>query len=155
MSDLPLQIRRQESETWLEFGRIHREMTRRVGALLEGEGLDDVTPAQANVLMRLFHEKRPMHAREIATSLSVSEVTMGRFVHALEAAGWVSRTPDPRDARAHLVRPTARAYRALPRFIRVSNAVLDAAFAGMEPEAIGALADAVARIARNLEAPPE
>ena len=49
-----------------------------------------------------------------------------------------------------LVRPTRKAYRALPRFIAVSNALLDEAFAGFTPAEVGHIAAATERLRRNI-----
>ena len=116
--------RRVQAEAYLNLSRIQREIERRTQDLLAEQDLREVTPAQAGALMVLFQAKRPLRARELAGLLVLSEVTVGRFVHALHEAGWVRRDPDPADSRAVLVAPTPKAYRALPRFIAVSNALL-------------------------------
>ncbi len=73
-----------------------------------------MTPAQANALMILFQHKSAMTARQVAQEMNLSEVTVGRFVRALESGGWVVREPDPNDSRAILISPSRKAYRALP-----------------------------------------
>ena len=84
--------------------------------------------------------------------MGLSEVTVGRFVKALEASGWVRRDPDPSDSRALLVRPTPKARAALPRFIAVSNAMLDDAFAGFSPEDVARIARTTERLRHNIAA---
>jgi DNA-binding MarR family transcriptional regulator len=98
----------------------------------------------------LFQAKRPLRARELANLLALSEVTVGRFVHALHEAGWVRRDPDPADSRAVLVAPTPKAYRALPRFIAVSNALLDEAFDGFTAGEIADIAGTTERLRKNI-----
>ena len=61
------------------------------------EGLADVTPQQAAVLMVLFQARRPLTARELAEHQGVSQPTVGRFIKALEQQGWVTRDADPND----------------------------------------------------------
>lgn len=142
--------RRKQADTALELSRINREMERRVQQLLERERLEGVTPAQANAMMILFQEKAPMTARNLARQMNLSEVTVGRFVRALEAAGWVQRDADPKDTRAILVRPSRKAYRAFPRFLIVSNALLDVAFAGFTKKEVEALGRLVERVRMNV-----
>lgn len=146
--DIPL--RRCQVRAMLDLGRIHAVISRRAKTLFEQEGLEDITPGQANVLMVLFGEKRPMTARSLHRALGVSEVTISRFVSTLEKRGWVARHRDPNDARAMLVEPTPRAREALPCFIRVTNALLDATFAGFERRELEMLNGAVGRITANL-----
>jgi DNA-binding MarR family transcriptional regulator len=150
--DPELELRRVQAEAYLDLSRIHREIEARAAALLEEHDLRDVTPAQAGALMILFQEKQPLRARELAQRLGLSEVTVGRFVHALHATGWVRREPDPDDSRAILIAPTTKAYRALPRFIAVSNALLDQAFAGFSPEDIVRVAKTTERLRKNITA---
>lgn len=102
--------------------------------------------------MILFQERAPMTARQLAARMGLSQVTVGRFVKALHAAGWISRKPCPDDARAVLLSPTAKAMRALPRFIHVSNTLFDRAFADLGDTTIRRIAATTERLRRNLEA---
>jgi DNA-binding MarR family transcriptional regulator len=145
-----LQLRRAQAEAYLDLTRIHRELERTVAELFDREGLRDVTPQQGSALMVLFQQRVPMTARGLAQHMGLSEVTVGRFVKALESAGWIRREPDPADQRALLIRPTSKAYRFLPRFIAVSNAMLDAAFAGFSPDEVARVARTTERLRTNL-----
>lgn len=144
-----LELRRLQADVLLDLQRIRHASERRVGELLAAEGLE-VTPAQANVLLILIQKRVPLTARQLAAEMALSEVTVGRFVRALEEAGWLERERDPSDSRAILVQPTARARSALPRFIAVSNALQDVAFAGFDRAKIEAIAHTAARVRRNL-----
>ncbi|PRP94282.1 MarR family winged helix-turn-helix transcriptional regulator [Enhygromyxa salina] len=146
--------RRRQADAALELSRINREIERRVQQLLEREKLEDVTPAQANAMMILFQEKSPMTARQLARQMNLSEVTVGRFVRALESAGWVRREADPKDTRAILILPSKRAYRAFPRFLNVSNALLDVAFAGFTKKEVETLGRLVERVRMNVVVEP-
>ncbi len=144
-----LELRRWQSDALLNLQRIRHASERRVERLLAEEGLD-VTPAQANVLMILIARKQPMTARQLADDMELSQVTVGRFLKALERGDWVSRDRDPQDARAILVRPTQKALQALPRFLRVSNDTLDHAFAGFDKEQIREMARIISVVRGNL-----
>jgi DNA-binding MarR family transcriptional regulator len=146
----PLALRRMQAEIHMNSARVLRGMERRVQALFEDEGIRHMTPAQGNVLMVLFHQRRPTRAKKLAQISSVSEVTMGRFVHALEASGWVERTRDPDDARAWLVSPTTQAYGTLGALIRVSNRMMDEAFQGFDADDIERFHTQTRRVVDNL-----
>jgi len=152
--NVSLALRRLQADAYLDLTRIQREIERRAAALLDEQSLRDVTPAQAGALMVLFGAKEPLRARDLATRLGLSEVTVGRFVHALTDAGWVRRDPDPDDSRAMRLAPTPKAYRALPRFIEVSNALLDEAFAGFSPDEVERVAKTTERLRRNIVGAP-
>jgi len=143
-------LRRKQADAALELSRINREMERMIQQLLREQKLDGVTPAQANAMMILFQEKEPMTARQLARQMNLSEVTVGRFVRALESTGWVTRSADPRDTRAILVRPSRKAYRAFPRFLNVSNALLERAFAGFSKKEVESLGRLVERVRTNV-----
>jgi DNA-binding MarR family transcriptional regulator len=147
-SSLP--ARRAQTEAYLALHHVHGEIRARAAAGFVAVGLDGITPAQADALMVLFQHRAPMTARQLARELGLSEVTVGRFVKALEVGGWVERSPDPNDARARLLSPTPQAYDALPRFIEVSNQVLDGAFVGFTDDEVAAFAGLVRRVRENL-----
>ena len=145
-----LELRRVQAEAYLTFVAIGRALEKRVAEEFEAHGLLDVTPAQANALMILFAAKQPLQARALAGRMELSQVTVGRFLKALEQQGWIDREPDPTDARAMLIRPTPKAYRTLPTFIAVSNAMLDQAFAGFSRAEIRRIATVAGRVRSNL-----
>jgi MarR family transcriptional regulator for hemolysin len=145
-----VRLRRVQADGYLDLAGVHALIERRVAGLFAEQGLVGITPQQSNVLLLLFQEKRPMTAREIARSLEVSEVTVGRFIKALEQNGWIERRPCPDDARAMFVEPTLTARRAFPLFCSVSNALLDEAFRGFEPEEIERQAAFLHRVRTNL-----
>lgn len=145
-----LALRRLQTRALLDLGRIRQASERLVEALLTAAELQDITPAQANALLVLFNARQPLTAAQLAGELSVSEVTVGRFVRAMEQSGWIERSRDPSDSRALLLEPTARAREALPRYIGVSNDLLDQAFSGFDREAIEGMAEALAQVRANL-----
>lgn len=145
-----LRLRHAQADAWLALHRVHGGIREVAREGLQAEGLTDITPAQADALMVLFQRRAPLTARQLAAELGLSEVTVGRFLKAMEANGWVARTPDPRDARARLLSPTPKARAALPAFIRVSNGVLDGVFAGFSREETEAFTDLVRRVRDNL-----
>jgi DNA-binding MarR family transcriptional regulator len=90
----------------------YRAMEQRVFAALARAGFDDVTPAQARVFQRIG----PAGSRltDLAEQAQVTKQTAGFLVDQLQRAGYVQRTPDPKDARARLVRVAPRGAAAIP-----------------------------------------
>lgn len=76
-------------------------------------GYDDLTLAQARVFARLG----PDGARlgELAEQAQITKQSAQFLVDHLEQAGYVERVPDPRDARARLIRIAAKGERAQQR----------------------------------------
>lgn len=146
-----LRLRRVQTRAMIDLARIRHGSEALVEGLLREHGLEDVTSAQANALMVLIDARRALTAAELARELSLSEVTVGRFVRALEAGGWIQRDPDPTDARARRLSPTSKTREALPRFIAVSNALLDLAFEGLDDDAIRRFAEALAALRERLD----
>ncbi len=135
----------------LEFARIASLVDQRVKALFCEHGLD-VTPQQSRVLMVLFEARSPLTARELADRMGLAEPTMARFVKSLEAGGWLTRSRDPQDQRCWRLRPTEQARSALPRFIAVSNAVMDRLFADLDSAEVALLAARVSSLRAKLDA---
>ena len=119
-------------------------------ARFEAEQLSDITPQQAKVLLLLFQEKRAVTGQEIAEKLAISPVTVSRFLRALESNEWVERERDPRDGRASLIRPTEKAYTALPRFIEISNDLMDEVFGHLNEASLQQFASTVASVQEQL-----
>ncbi len=142
--------RRLQTETVLAFSRVHQQILRRSAELLEGAGIDGITPARANALIVLFNAREPINARELARQLAISEVTVSRFIRKMEEDGWVERAPDPDDGRAMLIQPTASARERFPTLAAVTNAVLDDVFGGLDDPGLQALAATIGAIQERL-----
>lgn len=83
----------------------YRYLESAVLAALKAHG-HDIPLNQARVFQRIA----PGGSRlaDLAEAAQVSKQTVGSIVDQLERAGYVRRVPDPRDARARLVTPTAK-----------------------------------------------
>ena len=145
-----LEHRLLQAETYLAIERILRSVRQRMEARFEAEKLSDITPQQAKVLLLLFQEKRAVTGQEIAEKLAISPVTVSRFLRALESKEWVERERDPRDGRASLIRPTEKAYTALPRFIEISNDLMDEVFGHLNEASLQQFASTVASVQEQL-----
>lgn len=83
----------------------HRAMEQRVLERIQAAG-HPVTQAQGRVAARIGPDGTRL--TELAAAALVTKQTAGFLVDQLERAGYVERVPDPRDARARLVRMTPR-----------------------------------------------
>ncbi len=99
------------------LARVHRA---RLGALLAPHGLH---PGQDLLLLAVW-DVPGMRQSALADQLDVEPPTITRMVQRLERGGMVERRPDPVDARAHLVFPTARS-RLLESMVRRAWTSLD------------------------------
>lgn len=79
----------------------HREAEHRVMAALARSGADDITIAQSRLLQRL--DPAGMRLTDLAEAAGVTKQTAGALVDQLARSGYVTRQPDPTDARARLV----------------------------------------------------
>ena len=84
----------------------YRALENRVFAALAEAGYGDFTVAQARVAQRIGPEGSRL--TELAEAAQVTKQTAGFLVDQLERAGYVERIPDPRDARAKLIRLAER-----------------------------------------------
>ena len=88
-------------------------------AAFAAAGLDGIRPAQAVALVPLA--VGGLHASDLADRLRVSRQAVAQAVAGLERHGYVTRLPDPVDARARIIELTPRGRQAL-RVMR-SNAI--------------------------------
>jgi DNA-binding MarR family transcriptional regulator len=91
----------------------------RLRAALAAAGLDGIRPAQSVALVPLA--AGGLHASALADRLRVSRQAVAQAIAALERHGYVTRAPDPVDARARIIELTARGRQALQ--VMRSNAV--------------------------------
>lgn len=92
-----------------------RHVESRVQEAVLGQGYDDITLAQARLTARIPEDG--IRLTELAESAQVTKQTAGALVDQLERTGYVTRIPDPTDARARLVVLAERA-RAVQRIAR-------------------------------------
>ncbi len=69
-------------------------------------GLDGIRPAQSVVLVPLA--SGGLHASDLADRLRVSRQAIAQVIRTLEQQRYVTRVPDPVDARAQLIELTSR-----------------------------------------------
>jgi DNA-binding MarR family transcriptional regulator len=84
----------------------HRAAEARVFEALRSAGFDDLTLAQCRIGQRLNTDG--IRVTDLAEQAMVTKQTAGALVDELAADGYVTRRPDPRDARARLVVLTNR-----------------------------------------------
>lgn len=84
----------------------YRSMEQRIYAALAEAGYGDLTVAQGRLAGRIG--PRGTRLTELADQAQITKQTAGFLVDQLVRAGYVERVPDPADARARLVRLTAR-----------------------------------------------
>lgn len=84
----------------------HRAAEARVVEAVRAAGFDDLTLAQSRIGQRLNREG--IRVTDLAEQAGVTKQTAGALVDDLEANGYVTRKPDPADARARLVVLTDR-----------------------------------------------
>lgn len=147
-----LERRRAQLAAMFALEQVHTRVQHRLTAGFAEHGLDDVTPAQAGALAVLF-ELRETTTSTVARRLGLADVTVGRFMSALERYGYVRRRRNPADGREQLVSPTAKARSRLPDFIEVTNQVLDGLFGDLETDAVDQLTAGLVRAADRLGGP--
>jgi DNA-binding MarR family transcriptional regulator len=84
----------------------HRAAEARVFEAVRSAGFDDLTLAQSRIGQRLSRDG--IRVTELAEQAGITKQTAGALVDELAAGGYVTRRPDPADARARLVVLTDR-----------------------------------------------
>ncbi|MGD1205181.1 MarR family winged helix-turn-helix transcriptional regulator [Mycobacterium seoulense] len=94
----------------------------RLRAAFAAAGLDGIRPAQAVALVPLA--AGGLHASDLADRLHVSRQAVAQAITGLERHGYVTRVPNPLDARARIIELTPRGRHAL-RVMRSSAVDLE------------------------------
>ncbi len=110
----------------------------------------NTTRAQWAVLVRLQRCEGVKQA-ELAGSLDLAPITLGRLIDKLSGAGLVERRDDPNDRRAHRLYLTDKAKPALDQLGALGEDLMSRALAGLTPETLETLKQSLERIRCNLK----
>ena len=109
----------------------------------------NTTRAQWAVLVRLQRCEGVKQA-ELADSLDLAPITLGRLIDKLTAAGLVERRDDANDRRAHRLFLTDKATPALEQLGALGEDLMARALGGLTPQAVETLKQSLERIRCNL-----
>jgi DNA-binding MarR family transcriptional regulator len=96
----------------------HRALSTELDAALEERGYPDVRPGHAVVFLTV-DRRSGSRLTDLSNRAGVSKQAMMLSIDELEVRGYVRRVPDPSDARAKLVRLTAKGRRCATECRRV------------------------------------
>ncbi|OYW83229.1 MAG: hypothetical protein B7Z20_12855, partial [Sphingobium sp. 32-64-5] len=109
-----------------------------------------LNPTQAQVLDLLSGRPKGLRPKEIAAHLVISAASIADTLTALTRKGLVVREPDPKDARAAIIRATPDGL-AIGRSIGQANSQVAAALASLPPAAKADLLLSQIALIRNLQ----
>ncbi len=92
-----------------------------IDSALADRGAPEITPGQAGALLHI--DRAGTRLTELALRAQISKQAMMQVVDDLQSQGYVRRTPDPSDARAKIVRLTAKGLKQRAEARRVVSAV--------------------------------
>lgn len=124
-----------------------RAVRKRFEARASAYGL---TSAQWRMLGRVCKAQGGAPQSHFADILEIEPISVSRLLDRMEAMGWVTRAPDPKDRRVRLVFPTPKALEAFASFKPVADEVYAEALAGLAPDQRSQLLDALGLIVFNL-----
>jgi DNA-binding MarR family transcriptional regulator len=96
---------------------VHQASAERHASWLAGSAFSDLQPAHSAAIQPLWQMPEGTRLTALARLARITKQSMSALVDHLEARGYVERVRDPEDARATLVRLTARG-RAYGRAVR-------------------------------------
>ncbi|MDE3174711.1 MAG: MarR family transcriptional regulator [Pseudomonadota bacterium] len=110
----------------------------------------NTTRAQWAVLVRL-QRCQGVKQSELAESLDLAPITLARLIDKLTAAGLVERRDDANDRRANRLFLTDKAGPTLEKLGALGEDLMGRALAGLEPQTLVCLRQALERIRHNLK----
>ncbi len=112
-----------------------------------------LTSAQWRMLLRVCKMPGGAAQSHFAGLQEIEPISVSRLLDRMEAMGWVTRAPDPRDRRVRRVFLTPKALEAFANFKPVADAVYAEALVGITPDQHRQLLDALGCIVSNLARP--
>lgn len=128
------------------FDEIVRLLSRRIDAALADYGL---SRTQWRLLAYVLRQEGITQS-ELARVLELERASVGNTVDIMERKGLVTRIANPVDRRVWRIAATTRAHDLLPGLRDIIDSMLDRTFAGLSPDSIAALSEALDLIAANL-----
>jgi DNA-binding MarR family transcriptional regulator len=110
-----------------------------------------LTRAQWRATKMLYH-REGLRQTELAESLDMEPIAVGRVIDRLQAAGFVERRPDPRDRRAWRLYITEQARVIVGDMELIARDVRKDATLGIEYDDLRQALDVLNRIKENLQA---
>jgi DNA-binding MarR family transcriptional regulator len=110
-----------------------------------------LTRAQWRATKMLYH-REGLRKTELAESLDMEPIAVGRVIDRLQAAGFVERRPDPRDRRAWRLYITEQARVIVGDMELIARDVRKDATLGIEYDELRQALDVLNRIKENLQA---
>jgi len=110
-----------------------------------------LTRAQWRATKMLYY-REGMRQNELAESLEMEPIAVGRVIDRLQAAGFVERRPDPRDRRAWRLYVTAQAHDVVDDMERIARVLRGEATRGIEYDELKQALEVIGRIKENLQA---
>jgi MarR family transcriptional regulator, transcriptional regulator for hemolysin len=111
--------------------------------------LPGMTCARCAVLLKL-EQPESFNQATLAHGLDIAPITLVRLLDRLETAGLVSRLPDPRDRRAYLLTPTAKALPLIACIHDITRTIQREAWFGLSDTETNQLSTLLRRIRSNL-----
>lgn len=108
-------------------------------------------PGQETVLI-VLDRFGAMNQRDLGAHLNIEPPTLSSIAKKLEAAGLITRTPCPRDARATMVAPTDHGRELLPEIYRIGRELAETTLAGMDDATVATFMAAMSQAIASLEA---
>jgi MarR family transcriptional regulator, transcriptional regulator for hemolysin len=113
--------------------------------------LPGMTPGRCAVLIQLAQHKG-FNQADLARILDIRPITLVRLLDRLETAGFVERTPDPDDRRAHVLALTAKALPIIESIHDLNRKTFDDPHLGISEEEATQLRNLLSRIRSELTA---
>ena len=126
-----------------EIGLLLRR-SRAISARLAREVHPDLDGASYG-LLALLQDAGPLRAGDLVARLGLDKSTVSRQVTSLVSLGLATRTPDPDDARAQVLAPSAEGSARLARIREARRARWESDLGDWPPEDIATLASLLAR----------
>ena len=136
-------------DIWLHANGIIRSARRLTNEGLEPLGLSS---AEGNILITVLTQAEILNQDAIVGQLDISRPAVSRALESLERKGFITRRKDPRDRRANLVIPTAKARAIGPSIERIYDHIFTVAAEGVPETEARAVIALLATVSERLSA---
>ncbi len=132
------------------ISRIREKSHKMIEKELENYGFKELKPSYGTIFGVMYKNKGSIPLKNLIAETKKSKTTIIEHIKKLENLGYIRREKDKQDDRLNLVILTEKSYEIYPKFMGISDKIIEKAFGNIEEENILIFEKVLEKIFKNI-----